>query len=306
MKKQDRKVLSVLFITVLWLISLCGCTLAEKEAGGEQTKDRLIGGMVTREAVAEKTFATVEAPGEEGYLWGMDFEGVKGECFFYREVEQEDGQIVLSGHNGAANFVKKEDGNQEIEVSGRFYIAPVEGEEVMEMHLNPLYQTEDGMLYIMPGPSASLGLGMNMPGTSNSLTVDEERKETFGRKEQADKIAVRADFEVVYEPVSLSFSQFNKENEFLRKEEYDAKDVPFEYLASSDAEYVMLEIEMKKPDGTIVCERQIHEWDGQMMEYTNSRGEVYKPEKETSVYYYQAKDDGFMEKKLCFIKWRQE
>ena len=221
-------------------------------------------------------------------------------------MEKEDGQIVLSGHNGAANFVEKEDGNQEIEVSGKFYVAPAQGEEIMEMHLNPLYQTEDGKFYIVPGPSASLGPGMNMPGTSNSLTVDEEMKETFGRKEQSDKITIRANFEVVYEPVKLSFSQFDKKNEFLKKEEYDSKNVPFEYLALPDAEYVLLEIEMKKPDGTIVCEREIHEWDGQLMEYTNSSGQVYKTEKETGIYYYRAKEDGFMEKKISLIKWTEE
>ena len=302
--RKTGKISWILFLLSLVLIGLCSCNLASGE-GEEQSRDRLIGGMVTREPIDEKIYATVENRGKDGYLWGMEFEGVLGDSFFYHEEKTDDGMVRAIGYDASVSYLEEEE-SKVMEVSHLIYVAPEPGETINHLYLHPLYKTEDGKLYIMPGECVSLGSGMNTEGVTTSITLEETEKITFGQNQQVDKVIVRASFEVVYDTMKIRFVQFDKDNTLLSREEYEPGEVPFDYVTDPKAEFVLMEIEQLKPDGTRVWERQTYEWEGLVDEYTNERNEVYHTEKVTNAYYYRGKEDGFIEKKLCRIIWAEE
>lgn len=297
------RVLTFLLIGLLCL-GFTACSLAVKDADSEAAKDQLIGGLVTRKPV-EKTYAATAGVGEDAYLWGMEFEGIEGSYFYYTEEITEDGESVLSMHNCNARMTETEEGYSKIEVTAQFYYMPEKEEEVTTLYLNPLYKTADHEIYVMPGTSHSLGEGMNTENTSSSLTVSEEEKITFADETVVEKVTVRTDFEVVYEPQKVWISQMNEKDELIEKEEYLPDEIPHLIMAEPETEYVLLETEVLRPDGTTLIQREICDWDGETREGNDENNKEYI-EEITHIYIYQAEENGFIKKNWHSIVWNRE
>ena len=309
-----QKIKGISLICLLILFFLSGCTLAKEGTDEGGSRDQLIGGLLTRVPI-EKTYATVEAPMEDGYLWGMEFGDICGTYFFYHEEVLEDEEVILAVYNGSsANLnetnarYKNGEGGQEIDLSAKRYVVPEQGEEILSLYLNPMYKTKDNKIYVLPGDGESVYVGSStaQSGVKMQLSVSEENRFTLGGSETIDRVCVTCEVEVMYLPVRTTVVQFNGKNQALDVKEYLPEAVPRNIEALPETEYVMIETELLKPDGTNVKQRETYQWEGEIRTTEDKNGKVTDEQKETSVFLYQADENGFLKKEIYFILWTEK
>ena len=304
-KKISKYCMCFLF-SLSFLFLLTGCSIAMENEDAAGKKDRLIGAMATRYEI-EKTFATYGHKNDDGYYWDLAFEGIEGCIFYYGEWEEDGytGKVAWGGDVTERN-VKTEETDQGIvtKLHADIYFMPENVDEITTLYLNPVYETAEGKIYVMPGDSASMGAGMNVEGTSCSLSFYEEETTTVNHITQLERIEISADFIVKYEPVKIIISQMDENDTLVKKDEY----LPDEWKAAGRLEtepetaYLLIETEVLCPDGTTIMQREICDWEGDVIE---ADGEM-EEERFTFVDIYLAEEDGFITKGIQCIIWTEE
>ena len=304
MGKKMLCMLLVLFLT----LSGVGCTLA-KEGAEKPQKDRLIGALITRTPI-EKTYATVEGivGGAKGtHPYAVDFESVEGVFLYFYEYRFDEDENsfywpVGRGLNAKDNFIE-EDGKRIAEVTGTGYFMPRVGTEVNEFYMNPIYQTADRQIYAVSGHSVSIGVGMNSPGTSCSLKVEEKETRTLIDQTEVDQTTIEVTLQAVYEPVSIMIYQMSADDKIIKEEKYDPETSKMELKMEPETEYVLLETEQMLPTGETITQREIYNWDGEeTVDLLDDEGnEVTHPMTEIVTYY--SVGDGFLVKDYGWLIW---
>ena len=302
--KKTLCMLLVLFLT----LSGVGCTLA-KEGAEKPQKDWLIGALITRIPI-EKTYATVEwIPGSvPARPFDLEFEGTEGIFLYYAE-DRIDGETEAflwprgSGFNLINDNFIEEDGKRIAEVTGTGYFMPRVGTEVNEFYMNPIYQTADRQIYAVSGHSVSIGVGMNSPGTSCSLKVEEKETRTLIDQTEVDQTTIEVTLQAVYEPVSIMIYQMSADDKIIKEEKYDPETSKMELKMEPETEYVLLETEQMIPTGETITQREIYNWDGEeTVDLLDDEGnEVTHPMTEIVTYY--SVGDGFLVKDYGWLIW---
>lgn len=266
------KKVSVLLIIAL-MLSLCGCQLAKGEElveTGYDMTDKLIGVFVTRdylslfdmEAYLEdnldsimsgKTLSAAEQAEYEGRIYAtpqgylengkpdghFTFEGLEGYAYFVPLAETEEASSHIPNSDSCFADIKigthvKDDNVTENSVEATMYV--VDDLEDYSFFLNPVYQDENGNVYLMAGT----GISSNSLGTMSKF-LDSEVKTTVDGVETIERFSVKINFKGVPHPKRIVLLQMDADSNVLHREEYLPGQLPEQLDPADGAEYIVVE-----------------------------------------------------------------
>ena len=291
--KNRKSFIAILVLGLMVLIN--GCSLAKEDAGESASQDRMIGVVFTRESVdlfdmdafledniAEvangkditlndtepyqgRIYATIEKHGStEPSDWEFIFEGIDGMNFFTPTMQQEGKEpFRVTEFSDAICDAHVEysisDTEDKLALSGMVYAEVEEGIEEYTLYCNPVYQTEEGDIYMVAGGGGIL-LGTE-DGISNEMSMSfdvstDVVKDGVSKKESA---SVNIGFALKYEPEKITFYQMNQAHQILASEEYTPGEVPGVLEAEEETAYILVETECKELGNERLITREICE-----------------------------------------------
>ena len=284
------------------ILLLAGCSLAKKDAGNKVSKDRMIGAFITDEYLDlfdidayiddhassisdgegitlddsskynERLYATIDKHGSKDPAdWDVSFGNVEGINFFSVRWEDESKEATTSLVEGDGIYdintsYNVTDEGEDVELSGTIYMLPGLIDEDTAYFVNPVYQTEDGRIYVVSESGGSTS-GNTSEGEQFALTVSDETTVTESSYTgntntgniKSEKMTVTVRLSVVYEPVKITLYQMDRDNQVLQKDEYIPGKMPEKLEVSQGCEYLLIETEKKDPDGKMIISRDLYE-----------------------------------------------
>ena len=300
-KKKYLQILGCLIV----LTVLSGCSLAAGSGDGAQARDKLIGGLLTKDYI-EKTYATAEY--EDGRLKRLDFEGIDGHYAVLNAYADQDGELyyntVISDGTDVSLIYGVHDSNgkenKTIELKFQGYVLVDEAEGAGIAYLNPIYMTADGRIYTVAGNSGTLK--KDAVGASMGWNINKTVKMEVGSWKEEVKLIVSVDCSLVKEPTKVTICQMDKNHEMMTREEYAPDMVPEKLFAEDGCEYVMILTECVSEDGQKITERQAVSYDGYTT-YADENVEGAKEEKASLVKTDYTEGTGFVLKHSLWILW---
>lgn len=297
-------------LSLVCMLSLCGCSLAVPEAGTDG--NRLIGAFITDDYLdlfqtdietdirgdfrkEGRLYATIDkSGGERPEDWKIMFEGVEGFHMLQPVWTDENGEKYAASECSEeicdldlkVNF---SDGSEENSISGTIYFLPGKADENIAYHANPVYQTEDGRIYAVPGQGFSTS-GESDEGEHFSTTLSEETTAADNEKKKAEKGSVTVRYCVMHKPVKITVYQMDKSHQILEKKDYNPGEMPEELTAKHGAEYFLVETEKEMLSGEKMISREVY---------------TYNPQEYTSAETFYALDNGIVAKQTTEIKWSE-
>lgn len=280
-------------LSLVMMLSLSGCTLAVEGAGGEeQSKDRMIGAFITTESLIafdmdayleeniediikgedvkpeatmpseERIYATIDKhDSTEPSDWEISFGDIEGINFFDAMWEGE-GNVPFKVLTYAAEICDatthymSTDDSDGIELSGTIYILPKADEMGDIYYINPVYQTEDGEIYTIPGDGNSVnGLAQ---GADLTITLSEETTTTKDGETEAYTGGVKVCFKSAYEPTEILVHQMDANNQVVKTDKYAPGKLPEKMTAEKETAYIIVETQQKNPENAHECLREIY------------------------------------------------
>lgn len=268
------KKIAVLLVFTL-MLSLCGCQLAKGEElveTGHSMTDMLIGVFVTEEyldlfdmeaylndnlnkIMSGKRLSEAEQAEYEGRLYATPqgylengkpdgefiFEGVEGYAYFVPIVEHPEGETSVVNSDSCFSDIKngvhvKDNNLTENTLEATLYA--VDDLNEYRFYLNPVYQDQDGNVYLMTGTGVSTGEGML--GTM-SQTINSELKTTIDGVETTERYTVKITYKGVPRPETIAVLQMDGESNLLSREEYLPGQLPEQIDPVDGAEYIIVE-----------------------------------------------------------------
>lgn len=252
-----------LVCAVLLCASLGGCQLAREDVGKESlTEDKFVGVYITFDPLyyfsAENPFDETNNPDSEPRFYAtakqvddggyksttFEFEGIEGIPFF---------TATVLGADESANYKTSIMGPEimnpatayfdtEITITGKIYV--VEPAEVI-LRMNPVYQTKDGKIYMLPGET---GLFISK-GASYKTTLFETTTVTENGEETTSKTSVELSAEVVSKPVKEIIKEMNSRDEIIRTTEITPENIPDAIHLQPDCAYAIVETHSSGENG---------------------------------------------------------
>ena len=286
-----KKMLIGMFV-LMTAVLLGGCSLAKEDAANDSSKDRMIGAFITDEYLDlynERLYATIDKQGSKDPAdWDISFGDVKGINFFSicweDDSKEETTSLVESdGIYDVNTDYHITDEGENVELSGTIYMLPGQIDSNTSYFVNPVYQTEDGRIYVVSEPGGSTS-GNTSEGQQFAITISDETTVTGNGSIvtgniKMGKTTVTVRLSVVYEPVKVTLYQMNKDNRVLQKDEYTPGKLPEKLKASKGCEYFLIETEKKDMDGKTVITREVYEPDEEeFLEtfYPGKGGRIFK------------------------------
>ena len=286
-----KKMLIGMFVLTTAVL-LGGCSLAKEDAANDSSKDRMIGAFITDEYLDlynERLYATIDKQGSKDPAdWDISFGDVKGINFFSicweDDSKEETTSLVESdGIYDVNTDYHITDEGENVELSGTIYMLPGQIDSNTSYFVNPVYQTEDGRIYVVSEPGGSTS-GNTSEGQQFAITISDETTVTGNGSIvtgniKMGKTTVTVRLSVVYEPVKVTLYQMNKDNRVLQKDEYTPGKLPEKLKASKGCEYFLIETEKKDMDGKTVITREVYEPDEEeFLEtfYPGKGGRIFK------------------------------
>lgn len=286
-----RNVCLIIIVVCLLIGLLGGCTLAQPDAGSEQTRDRLIGVLVTTEPLdmmdseytepvtvhlsasdfrrleqgdgsvldfpERKYEARLITEADGHHVWSFDHLG--GWAILAPTMNDGEGEYIAShGSDGLCDVqthIKSvNDDVNELELSATLY--QVIGSEEAVFEMNPIYQTADGLVYATPGNGGSFASGVGSEGIHFTQTLNEEHTYTEGKTESSFRTEISVSFGQMYRPETIVLLQMDRNGAVLSREEYEAGKVPESITPAENTAFIIVETMKRGPDGgeTITAE----------------------------------------------------
>lgn len=321
-RKNNR---TLLIIALAFILLLNGCSLAKKEAQSD-AKDTLIGAFITDDYLdgfnieaylddnasglpqdqdivindsgryTDPLYATINHNNSEDPSdWDISFDGIKGLSFLAPVWTDENGETYRASRSsdGICDMDTKinlSDNVNETTLSATIYCVPKVMDKEIAYFTNLVYQTADGKIYTVPnghGFSTSwpISEGENM-STSFSDQTDLAEKGTS----KTDKTTITIQFSIMYEPVTITLAQMDKENKLIKQEEFTPGKLPEQLSAEKETAYLLVKTEKKAPDGSIKTLRSIYEKE--------------ETENENFLETFYAMDNGIVAKQYTEIIWK--
>lgn len=270
---MNKKAISVCLVLVL-LLSLCGCQLAKPEDSNSSEADRFVGVFITTEYLdlldAETAFeeylknnagnisdgetitfdintqnnrvyATfVEEPyqdddGEYHFSNNYEFVGLDGIALAIYQIPNGEESYVSSSVGDGICDVHMKTGGEDQGISGTIWMVKNSGEAIY--YLNPIYQTEDGRVYLVPG--SGLHISSDVGGRASqkietNATIT-ENGETYSYTFAAE---VFVDFAEPAQTVTII--QMNENDEEVKRETFKTDNLPKQLAPGEDTALFMV------------------------------------------------------------------
>ena len=256
----------IVIIILVLALALSGCQLAKPDAEAQKEKDMLVGVFITEEyldlfdieawlndnasQVLKNENLTVENPEqyydriwatfEEGSYRFSDMEGTLLASFrivpsgnlestYWSSTVSGILCDVAFGHNAL-------DTGTELTISGTVYFSDTCPDPCL--YFNPVYQTPDGDVYLLPGQGTSFGTGF---GGRATHSLKEETKKTENGEEMGHSSLITVTMECVYPARKLAILQMDAENQILRRSEWNPAETPEELKPEANCAYILVE-----------------------------------------------------------------
>lgn len=276
---KNRKI-AVILLLALCLALLSGCQLAVED-GDKASADRLAGVFVTTEyldlfdaeayvndnlrvvggdiaidgdtsAYEGRIYATrMEEEGDRPDTYA--FEGLEGSAFyslFSQDEETEEGyhhSVVSGGISDAHSHYTVTDEGERIELDASIYFE-ADGTSP-EFYCNPVYQTEDGQIYLTSGSGISTD-GVLVEGTMMSQKLEETSTVTVNGEKEEFGLSVEIHIVGVYLPEKYVLIRMSEDDQVIGREEYIPGSFPEEMEFDAETAYVLLKGQMSNGEGT--------------------------------------------------------
>ena len=280
---MKHRMIPLILIAAL-LFTLAGCTLAVTEGGVEGAKDRLVGIYVTTEPLdsapsdGQRLYAeTVKTPwtddeGKSHDFFEYDLPGEGAALYFTVWEGTGDDRHTASHSDDAVQDIFHEirvagyDGSQETNVlTGTVFVAPGEGDRVL--YFNPVYQPEDGQVYVTAesGFGFSIGAGNQCEGEVYGHELSETTTITVDGKEVETGSTIKVTVSVMFAPKSVTVFQFDSHGAVLRKTTWQAGQAPDQIVLETDTAYLIVETVKANPAGGTVATREVLDRDAETL-----------------------------------------
>ncbi|MBQ6799432.1 MAG: hypothetical protein IJP11_09370 [Oscillospiraceae bacterium] len=283
-----RKPFLIIIVAILLSALLCGCRLAQPDAGNSE-KDRMIGVLITTEPLdmmdSEYTepitveltnaeirklkqgdFAALDFPErqydakliteEDGrQVWSFDHLG--GWALMAPTMTDEHGEYIAAGSSDGLcdvkTHIKSADECEELLLSGTLYRVISEEDIIFEM--NPIYQTADGRVYAVPGRGSSFQSDIASEGISFTQTLDE----AVSRNGITERTEAAVSFGQMYRPDSVILLHMGQDGEILHREEYPAGQLPAELTPADGTVFLLVETVKRDLSGKELITAEVYD-----------------------------------------------
>ena len=280
-------------LAVLFTLSLCGCQLAQKNAGDMASNDRLIGLWITREwldlydteayvqdhlnglsldeaeALNENSpymgrlYATLQeevvtgSSGNQKTLYKYAFPGIDGMNFYFASRPE----TVALGDFIASHYDEAITDNhttilmsQGAEISGTIYVASTCANKTF--YLNPVYQTQDGRVYVESTGGNEFD-GIDYEGPLFSQTIEDKSVVTENGTSEEIKNTTTLSIEILNPPTKIVVIQMDQNSEIVSRAEYEPGKLPEALVPRASMEYIVLETQKVDPQGEHIVTHEL-------------------------------------------------
>lgn len=259
------------------LLTVWGCTLAIPDAS-DAGEDILIGVFITEDYIdlfdldgylddhagqlkdgetlhiendsqyEQKLYAVIDNhSSDDSSDWSVNFDDIQGINMFCPVWKDENGEkyrgtIFSEGICDTNSHINCTDDGDEYDIDGTIYILEGKADEDIAYHVNPVYQTADGRIYVKSGSGFSTS-GESAEGECFSTTLSGECAFTENGETKTDKTSVTVHVSVIYKPIQITICQMNKDHEVMKKKIYNPGEIPDQLEINSEIAYILLETE---------------------------------------------------------------
>lgn len=319
---MSRKLFEI--ITALLIIfTLSGCQLAREDGEANKSMDKLIGVYVSYDHVdlfdlegyindnLNFSGGEIKIEGEtkkhEGRMYALQkdevrtssegekhtetqfvFEGIPGIGMFAPTVVDhrlEDMTYISAGGDGFTDtkfHIKSGDNEDGIELSGTLYISS--GAMSDAIYINPVYQSEDGKVYLMSGQGLA-STGDNEEGGVYSQKLEDKVTVIENDKSKSYSSTIEVSVATMNPTIKVSILQMDKDSNVIKKTEYSPNNVPSELKTGFSTEYIIVESTKETFNKELKIERTL---------FSKS---------DESLWYFKKSNDKVFEKAYITILW---
>lgn len=294
MKRNNIILAGVLF--TVFIIGLTGFVLADPQASEDSIEDRMVGVLITTDSLDLFDFESyfnenankilkgnqiINSGAYDGRIYAtledelltnvkkdktvinqkFVFNDIDGFSYFTAKIKDENGDYTSTHADdaiavGKTHFKYTDDGI-DVELEGTIYVTPTRQNYIF--YMNPVYQNENGDVYVMEG--SAISGNMDMEGTVFSQTLESSYIVTENGKTKTDTITIRTSISVLYEPVNIEIIEFDKNNEIVEIHKYTAGEMPKTIKSQTETEYIFVITEKNNPHDGPVYSRELYQRD---------------------------------------------
>lgn len=321
--KTKNKV-GIFLLCAIILCVLTACSLAREDAGGNPHEDKLIGVFITTEYIDLFDFEgylnnnlgnfrggeivmdgkpdkyqgrlyaslvprtlTSEETGETTEIMEYVFEDIKGIPYFAPTVQDDHGNYTSSMSDGAISeghmAINHGDDVNSITMEGTLHVLPASANVY---YPNPVYQSEDGSVYLISGSGISSS-GVHDEGPMMSQTLAADYTVTENGKTMTDSYSVTISVSFMFAPEKISILQMDADGGLLSRTEYSPEALPDAFKPEPKTAYLVVETRKRDSAGALKTSRDIYSGDAESMET------------------FYAREDGICVKHWTRIEWAE-
>lgn len=298
-----KKSLSAL-LTVLFTLSLSGCQLAQKDTGKGSATAHIIGVFITTEYLdlfdAEaylsdqfvgtssgevnfsensdrydgRYYATLKAitdlhgPESKTTYYQYQFPDLKGFSFFSANHPDsvDMSAFLASNYDSAISDIHTSifvtDAGERVELKGTLNLAMSFANK--EIFINPVYQTENGSVFVESGDSFMQGCTTS-EGTFMTQTISDTSTTTNNGESQSNANSVALSIAFLYTPDKIVLIQMNQNSEVVKRSEFIPGTLPETFKPESATEYIVMETYKKDSESSPLVTRTIYDREDESM-----------------------------------------
>ena len=283
-------------LAVLIALSLSGCQLALKDASEESITSHIIGFFITTEYLDlfnDEAFFQDQfigsVTGEINYSENSDLydgryyatlqpitdlNGVEGENIFYRyefpglegipfysanHPDSVDQSVFLaSSYDSAISDIHTNifvtDADERVELEGTLNLSTRQANK--QIYFNPVYQTEDGRVYVESGEYVERG-GIVDEGPFMTETYSDSTTTTNNGASESQGNTIKLSIAFLNPPEKIVLVQMDQNNEIVKRAEFEPGKMPETLTPEATTEYIVVETHKKDSTGAQVITRDL-------------------------------------------------
>lgn len=264
---------AIVWLTILSML-LSGCQLALEEQGS-QKRDQLVGVFVTTEHIYHEIHNESNPAAEEERLYAISsgddyqqrFADIDGYYFYAARFQTDNEFGVYNANNpGISNpsiaFKSTDDGEERTLEATIFFLSGTD----LVLYANPVYQTEDGDLYLVQGSGMGISHGRGSINFKENVQTDLEGEESYS-------ISITLNYQEMDQIESVTVIAMDDDNQILEQNTYKPDEVPEQLQPADNTAYYLIQTHTVDRDGNAVVLREIYDREDEWLETYNLNDE---------------------------------
>lgn len=224
------------------------------EVDSKNYQDRLQATLTTRSWIDETGMSNEERE--------FIFENIDGINFFAATIpatENEESYLSSKFDEAISDAyidIHIADDADRIELEGTMVISP--GFLSDALYINPVYQSEDGSVYVTSGSGFATG-GMQDEGSIFSQTLEETKTVTGNAPSKKASILIKISIEVMFPAEKVVLMEMAADSTVMKRTEYVPGELPDHLVPEAETQYIIFETHKQNREGDIKISRSIHD-----------------------------------------------